>query len=225
MDKTLTLLVKFRVTDELSFLSKSAFNDNKLFFSCIFNLISTIEKSFPRIEINKQELINLGRELSNTFECTCNNKNKFKEEDELPFSIPIKFIHSEFTQLKPNTGKETLFTEDAIQNDLQWIALVEMAVHDKIIRNGKTWKTIAEDLNMPQKKLRCRVKNIVGLSLIGFQNKIQLELARDLLAKNEDVSIAEIAYIVGFRDSKYFSKKFKKHYGLLPSEYRDKLYK
>ncbi|WP_276530869.1 helix-turn-helix domain-containing protein [Aestuariivivens sediminis] len=224
MDKTLTLLFKFRVTDELRFMSPSAFNDNKLFLSSVFNLICNIEKSFPTVQINKQELMNLGRELSNTLEFTCNDKNNFRDEEEFLFSIPIKFVHSEFTQLKRNTVKDSLSTEHAIQNDLRWIALVEMAVHDKIIRNGKTWKTVAEDLNMPQKKLRCRVKKIVGLSLIEFQNKIQFELASDMLAKNEDISISEIAHIVGFRDSKYFSKKFKKHYGLLPSEYRDKLY-
>lgn len=33
------------------------------------------------------------------------------------------------------------------------------------------------------------------------------------------LSIAEIAYEVGFKDPKYFSKAFKEEFGVLPSKY------
>ena len=39
------------------------------------------------------------------------------------------------------------------------------------------------------------------------------------LIKNSDMSISEIAFAVGFKDSGYFSKCFRKKYDQTPREY------
>jgi AraC-like DNA-binding protein len=41
-----------------------------------------------------------------------------------------------------------------------------------------------------------------------------------MLLKNTDLSISEIAVAVGFEDSNYFSRAFKRSYGLTPREHR-----
>ncbi|WP_394800474.1 helix-turn-helix domain-containing protein [Aestuariivivens sediminicola] len=70
--------------------------------------------------------------------------------------------------------------------------------------------------------MRKDIKKISGLSLIAFQNKVQLELACEMLLNRNDLTINQISKAVGFRDTKYFSKKFKTRYGLVPSVYRGK---
>ena len=60
---------------------------------------------------------------------------------------------------------------------------------------------------------------VTGTSPIAYQRNIQLQHASELLIDSFD-SIKSIALICGFEDSLYFSKVFKKKFGLSPSEYR-----
>ena len=56
-----------------------------------------------------------------------------------------------------------------------------------------------------------------GTTPMDYIIKKRLSYAEKLLAKG-DVSIAEAAYMSGFRDSKYFSRMIKKEYGVPPSK-------
>jgi len=40
-----------------------------------------------------------------------------------------------------------------------------------------------------------------------------------LLIEGDNLSVSEIAYSVGFSTSSYFSKCFKQHYGVTPTDY------
>ena len=46
-----------------------------------------------------------------------------------------------------------------------------------------------------------------------------MDAAKEML-KDKKLSIADIAGHVGYKDTRYFSKMFKKHTGIKPSEYR-----
>ena len=52
-----------------------------------------------------------------------------------------------------------------------------------------------------------------------YIKKIRMETAAELLLTT-NMTAAEVAYKVGFEDQYYFSKSFKKYYGLPPSQYR-----
>ncbi|XHR97146.1 helix-turn-helix transcriptional regulator [Mucilaginibacter sp. UC70_90] len=54
-----------------------------------------------------------------------------------------------------------------------------------------------------------------------FIRSIKLDKAAILLEKT-DLTIAEIAYSIGFSTPHYFTKSFKAKYNVLPSEYRVK---
>lgn len=45
-------------------------------------------------------------------------------------------------------------------------------------------------------------------------------MAKDML-KNSDKNVSEIAEALGFADSRYFSKLFKKEVGVKPTDYRN----
>lgn len=44
-----------------------------------------------------------------------------------------------------------------------------------------------------------------------------------MLLRHSDLRIAEIAYMVGFTDHKYFREIFKKKKGMTPKEYQESL--
>ena len=65
-----------------------------------------------------------------------------------------------------------------------------------------------------------KLQSLTGQSIGQFMRNYRLNVAKDTLTKVEcDISVAEIAYAVGFNDPKYFTKCFKELFGVLPSEY------
>lgn len=58
-------------------------------------------------------------------------------------------------------------------------------------------------------------KEVTGLGPIEYANQIRLNRARDLLSRTED-SVADVAERVGFGDPYYFSKLYKRAFGVSP---------
>jgi AraC-like DNA-binding protein len=63
-----------------------------------------------------------------------------------------------------------------------------------------------------------KVLSITGKSPVEFIRSIRLQRAAQLLEESQ-LTIAEVAYEVGFNNSKYLAKYFKAAYGVLPSNY------
>ena len=63
-------------------------------------------------------------------------------------------------------------------------------------------------------------KDITGVSPINYLIQIRLTKARQLLEKEEVLTVKEVAKAVGYEDAYHFSKSFKKHFGLSPSMVR-----
>ncbi len=71
---------------------------------------------------------------------------------------------------------------------------------------------------MSQPVLFKKIKAITGMSANDFVKSLRLKKATQLLQENR-YTVYEIAFMVGYEDSKYFSKEFKKQFGKTPSEY------
>lgn len=65
--------------------------------------------------------------------------------------------------------------------------------------------------------------NGTGEYLTDFINKVKIEKSKELLAEHK-YSISEVAMRVGVSDQRYFSKLFKKYYGMTPKEYANQVY-
>ena len=64
-------------------------------------------------------------------------------------------------------------------------------------------------------------KSATGVSPINYRDQILISQARTLL-DSTTLSVGEIATSLGISDALYFSKKFKKHVGVSPSQYRER---
>lgn len=70
------------------------------------------------------------------------------------------------------------------------------------------------------KSYLCRLfKQATGSSIFQFINRLRLEKAASLITSC-DLNISEAAFAVGIADALYFTRLFKKHFGISPSEYR-----
>jgi len=59
----------------------------------------------------------------------------------------------------------------------------------------------------------------MGISPIQYQNDLRLNAARELLSST-NLTVADVARSCGFSDPLYFSRCFRKKYGVSPTEYR-----
>ncbi|MCH3882770.1 helix-turn-helix domain-containing protein [Tenacibaculum aquimarinum] len=77
---------------------------------------------------------------------------------------------------------------------------------------------LANSLGLPQAKLQEGFKMLFSRTVIEYIRHVRLEEARDLI-NNTDYNISQIVYSIGFSSRSYFSKIFKKKYGISPSKF------
>lgn len=77
---------------------------------------------------------------------------------------------------------------------------------------------IAREAGLSRVQLYRKVKALLGMSVNDYIKQLRLTKAKELLMLQE-LSIAEIAYEVGFSSPAYFSTVFKNEYQISPSEY------
>jgi len=59
----------------------------------------------------------------------------------------------------------------------------------------------------------------LGITFSSYLTKVRIEKAKQMLI-SEDYSVSTIAEMVGYDQSGYFSKVFKKHVGITPGKFR-----
>jgi AraC-like DNA-binding protein len=81
----------------------------------------------------------------------------------------------------------------------------------------------ADLLLVSKSALYKKLKSLTGLNTSSFIRNIRLKTACKIIEEKKSIRISELAYAVGFNDPKYFSSCFKKEFGMIPSEYSDKI--
>ncbi len=61
-------------------------------------------------------------------------------------------------------------------------------------------------------------QKMTGYTIVNYLNVLRINKAKDLL-DTTPIKISEVGYLVGIEDPYYFSKLFKKHTGMTPSQY------
>lgn len=79
----------------------------------------------------------------------------------------------------------------------------------------------AEKIPLCPDHLRRVFKRETGLAPLGYLLRLRVEHAQSLLI-HSTLSVTDIAHMSGFDDPYYFSRLFKKHTGVSPSEYRQR---
>lgn len=91
-------------------------------------------------------------------------------------------------------------------------------VEDNMMNTEFSVEMLVSEMGMSRSNLYLKLKEITGLSSSEFIRSVRLKRAVQLIKKS-DMSVKEIMYMTGFNTASYFSKCFKKQYGMVPSEY------
>ncbi|GAB4001951.1 two-component regulator propeller domain-containing protein [Spirosoma daeguense] len=79
---------------------------------------------------------------------------------------------------------------------------------------------LVNEMGMSRPVLFRKVKMLTGLSIIDLLRSTRLKKA-ELLLKQKKLSVAEVAFAVGFNDPKYFSRAFRAQFGQTPTDYKE----
>ena len=116
-------------------------------------------------------------------------------------------IRNSFTYVNYETPKEKGFCGDVME-------YINGHYTEKV-----TSKKIADAFYLNHSYFCRKFKENFGVSFSAYLNRYRMSVARALLEENSE-NITEISYMCGFDTPTYFSKCFKKHFGVLPSEYK-----
>lgn len=123
--------------------------------------------------------------------------------------------------LKKVLGKqvEVKTTEVAVASHDEKFVQQALDIVEKNLANPDfSVEELSRELYMSRVAVYKKIFALTGKSPIDFIRSIRLQRAAQLLEKS-DLSVAEIAWEVGFNNPKYFSKFFKAEYNVVPSEY------
>ncbi|MGC6432294.1 MAG: hybrid sensor histidine kinase/response regulator transcription factor [Jejuia sp.] len=85
--------------------------------------------------------------------------------------------------------------------------------------NEQYWvDELAADMNTSRSTFFRKLKSLTGQAPNDFMRIVRLKRAVQLLEQNE-LTIAQVSYMVGFRHPNYFGKCFRKFFGVSPSNY------
>lgn len=74
------------------------------------------------------------------------------------------------------------------------------------------------EIGISRSQLHRKMKDLTGIGSGEFMRNIRLEQAARML-KETNMNVSQVAYAVGFSNLGHFSKIFRTHYGVYPSEY------
>jgi len=77
----------------------------------------------------------------------------------------------------------------------------------------------AREMGLSRTSMYKKILSSTGKTPIGFIRSFRMQRAAQLLEKGRH-NVAEVAYMVGFNNPKYFARYFKEVYGVLPSVYQ-----
>ena len=136
-------------------------------------------------------------------------------------TLPIEAVDRILTGSNPQLAElnDQVMIEYLAKLDQNHITLkVKAAIIDQLPSGSVTDETVARALYMSSRKLQRQLQR-AGTSFNNLLNEIRQDLAQKYL-REEDTSMTEIAFLLGFSESSAFSRAFKRWMGVTPSQYR-----
>ncbi len=112
-------------------------------------------------------------------------------------------------------------TRDKIESDanLKYLQTVTDIIVSEMQNPNLSTTLIAEKMFVSPSQLNRKLNGIVGQSAVSYILKVKLNTAKKMLQNTLD-PITDISSACGFNDASYFSRVFKKEFGVTPSQFQ-----
>lgn len=117
-----------------------------------------------------------------------------------------------------STTEEDSYEQFLMKKDVQFLEKIHQVIEDNMDDSDFNIDTIASGIGLSRSAFFKKLKSLTGLAPVDLVKEIRLNKSVELI-KNTDLSVSEIAFAVGFKDSGYYSKCFRKKYNQTPREY------
>jgi DNA-binding response OmpR family regulator len=103
--------------------------------------------------------------------------------------------------------------------ELRFLTLVEHMVKEKMTDEHFDIAQLAEALKLSRSQLYRKIKALTNATPQEYVLDIRLKAGLSILQKENPPTVSEVSFQVGIANPSYFSKAFKKKFGVSPSEY------
>lgn len=149
-------------------------------------------------------------------------KNRLKRRARLQQRVNELLHYREMMIMKQFEGARKVLEEEEQQHsspDEQFLTKAIDCVKQHLDDSDYDREQFASDMCVSSSTLYNKIRALTDQTITGFINSIRLKEACRILRKRPDIKIIELSMMVGFNTPKYFTKCFKKEFGVLPSEY------
>jgi len=129
------------------------------------------------------------------------------------------FVQQKAKAILQSPQETIIEQEDEISYDDHWRQQLQGIIEQHYHRTDFKIVDIAHLMHVSERTLRNQIKQSTGLTPSAYLQKKRLQKAREFIKNKRYRTVSEVAYAVGFKDVRYFSKLFKKEFGKSPSDY------
>lgn len=119
-------------------------------------------------------------------------------------------------------NKTTLAEYQLTDSDKKFLEEVDIYIRDNMNNPDTSVESLSAHLCISRVQLYKRMISLTGTTPSEYLRAKRIKQAEHLIHDGE-LTISEIAYMVGFNNPRYFTKYFQDAYGMTPSQYRKKL--
>ncbi|WP_083629268.1 substrate-binding domain-containing protein [Tenacibaculum agarivorans] len=135
--------------------------------------------------------------------------NRKKLQKHFKESLDLSKVTVVKTKSKEKKNKETAF-----------INKIDELITKNLDDSTFTVEILAEELGISRVQLYRKIKAVLGITISDYIQNIKLERGKEMLLNEPNLSIADIAYSVGFSSPNYFSTAFKNKYNKTPNQFK-----
>ena len=111
------------------------------------------------------------------------------------------------------------YADDFARRDQQTLAKQVKEWLDENFTTQITYKIFQDLFNLNEKYISTLFKAEYNITPSRYVGELRLNMAKNLMQNNPEIRVKDVAELVGFTDYFYFSRVFKSHEGITPSQY------
>ena len=104
------------------------------------------------------------------------------------------------------------------KTDQEFLETITYLIKENIGSEKLNTNFLITELGMSHSVVYKKLKSLTGLTIQEYSTDFKLKTAKKLIT-TQNLSVADVSYMVGYSDRKYFSKLFKQRFGKNPSAY------